>query len=178
MKQRHPADPPQWKSKHQWKSKKNHNGTTTLTPKMLIGIRGWGSQKEGRGDRQAHHHGREDRQSEGRGKDWKNNPFFKLPSIEEEKKEEVKEALPPASKRISPLLPPPPPRGPRSQSSTAKEPPAATKALPGEPPAAAKVVAKEAPQPKARPPALTSDEVKRERAKARNAAARVLMEQM
>ena len=38
MKQRHPADPPQWKSKHLWKSKKN-NGTTTLTQKMRIGTK-------------------------------------------------------------------------------------------------------------------------------------------
>ena len=45
MKQRHPADPPQWKSKHLWKSKKN-NGTTTLTQKMRIGIRAGAAKKK------------------------------------------------------------------------------------------------------------------------------------
>ena len=52
----------------------------------------------------------------------------------------------------------------------AKAPPAAAKAPTSEPP--------EAPQPKALPYVLTSDEVKRERAKVRNATARVLMAQM
>ena len=149
----------------------------------------WDSPREPREDRRAHHHSREDRHSD-HGKDWmtkvdrKNNPFFQPDPIEEvegagEKKEKVKEAPPPAPKRIPPQLPPAPPRGPRTEEIAAARaiPPVGPKAMP----AAAKAPTSEppvAPQPKAMPPVLTSDEVKRERAKARSAVARKLMADM
>ena len=37
--QQHLVYPLQWKSKRQWKSKKNHHGTTTLTTTKLTGIK-------------------------------------------------------------------------------------------------------------------------------------------
>ena len=94
----------------------------------------------------------------------------------------MKEEPPPAPTRIPPQVPPPP-RGPRTEQIAAARaiPPVGPKAMPS----AAKAPTSEppvAPQPKAIPPvasaALTSDEVKRERAKARAAVTRKLVADM